>query len=66
MEFEDVMKVVIERYGSAVEIIHAHSCEVDPTRKSLLEIAGLYCSYLQLKGKVPNEDCAGAACCHRL
>ena len=55
-QFKEAMHDVMDQYGTAVEIIQAHSCETDPTKKRLLEVAGLYCSYLQLRGRVPDED----------
>ena len=57
--FEADMRPVMQQYGTVVKIVEAFHCETDPKRKQLLEVAGLFWSYLQLKGKSPGAEVLG-------
>lgn len=51
-----VLPVIVQYDNSAVKIVEAFNCETDSTRKKLLEVAGLFCAYLQLKNTVPGAE----------
>ena len=57
--FQAAMRPVVQQYGTVAKIVEAFNCETDPKRKQLLEIAGLFGSYLQLKGKSPGAEVLG-------
>lgn len=50
------MLAMVERHGSLTGIIDAFNRETDPDEKRRLKVAGLYVSYVQLEGKVPDAD----------
>ena len=54
--FQAAMIAIVERHGSRMAIIEAYNCATDPDEKLRLQVAGLYVSYVQLKGKVPEAD----------
>ena len=54
--FRVAMLEMVGRHGSLMGIINAHNCATDPDEKQRLKVAGLYVSYVQLEGKVPDAD----------
>ena len=45
----------MDQYSTTMEIIQARHSETEPAQKRLLQVAGLYCSYLQLRRRSPTK-----------
>jgi hypothetical protein len=48
-QFKARMVNVLETCGGHLKIVEAHSTETDPAKKRVLEVAGLYWSYVAVK-----------------
>lgn len=56
LTFQAAMLAMVEKHGSFTGIIAAHESATDPDDKLLLEVAGLYMSYVKLEGKVADAE----------